>query len=315
MPTPNLASIATDYRLLRDSAGIVDLTSWTSIRVSGPDALAFVQGLATQDLEGRGAAPAAAPTLFLTERGRPVALAWASFDSKEGSVLVVADDAARATLRPHFERFHVMEEVEIEGPRDTWIFGFAGPMRSAVLSRFVHAAGMGTPEDPDRDLEVFESDPISFALLPRAAAVPPGFDLIAPEAFEAWRIAVGLPRTGLDLDPDRIATELSLDEAVSHTKGCFVGQEVVARTSNRGQVKRSRVGFRFAAGGARPDPRAEVRSGGATAGYVTSVALEPGTGEGLGMGYLTLEAQLGGSPTVVLKDGNETPIHPRSWPL
>jgi folate-binding protein YgfZ len=315
MPTPRLDSIATDYRVLRDSAGVTDLSSWTSFRITGPDARAFVQGLATQDLDAPAvAAPAAAPTLFLSERGRPVAFAWVSIEPRSGSVGVVADDAARVTLRPHFERFRVMEEVEIVGPRDTWIFGFAGPERSALLSRFIREAGMGTAEDPDRDLEVFEGDPLSFAVLPKASAVPPGFDLTAPEAFEAWRVAAGLPCKG-DLDPDRIATELNLDLAISHTKGCFVGQEVVSRTSNRGQVKRSRLGFRFPAGALPADPRAELRFRGATAGYVTSSVVEPGTGAGLGMGYLTHEARLGGSVAVVLPDGSEAPIEIHSWPL
>src|SRR5512145_2999625 len=134
MRTPDTASIASDYRALRTGAGIVDLSTWTSLRVKGPDAVAFLQGLATQDLAPAASAPGAsplpaAPTLFLNERGRPVALAWVAFDPRDGVARLVADEGARSTLRAHLDRFHVMEDVEIEGPREARIFGFAGPAR------------------------------------------------------------------------------------------------------------------------------------------------------------------------------------------
>ena len=308
MRTPNAASIASDYEVLRTGAGIVDLSAWTSLRVAGPETRSFLQGLATQDLSVGAPGPGVAPTLFLSERGRPVALSWVAFETGDGAALLISDEGARETLRAHFDRFHVMEDVSIHGPREAWIFGFVGHARRDLLRRFATASGAD-------GLETLESAPLSFVVLPSSSAVPPGFDLVAPEAFEAWRISAGLPRTGVDLDPDRIATELSLEESISQTKGCFVGQEVVARTSNRGQVKRSRVGFRFPAAGATLASRTEIRAGGAPAGYVTSSALEPGTSDGLGMGYLTLEAQVEGSSPVAVRAGVEIPIRLAPWPL
>ena len=119
-----------------------------------------------------------------------------------------------------------------------------------------------------------------------AASLPSCVDAAA---FEAWRIRAGLPFVGIDLDLDRIATELSLPEAISMSKGCYVGQEVVARTSQRGRLRRQRFGFRFPWGGQSIPKGTELRSGGLSAGHVTSTAWEPGTGEGLGMGYLATE--------------------------
>ena len=308
MRTEDPTTGASDYALLRSGAAIADLTAWTSLRVTGPDTRPFLQGLATQDLAAAHTPGFTQQTLFLSERGRPVALAWVSLDPRDESALLIADEGAREALPAHFERFRVMEDVTFAGPRDVWIFGFSGPGKRDLMRRFATASGAD-------GLEVLDSDPLSFVLLPSLAAVPPGFDLVAPEAFEAWRLAIGLPRTGLDLDPDRIATELSLTDSISQTKGCFVGQEVVARTSNRGQVKRSRVGFRFEAKGGPLSPKAEIRTAGTTAGYVTSSALEPGTGRGLGMGYLTLEAQVDGSPLTVDRSGDAVPIQLAAWPI
>jgi len=136
-----------------------------------------------------------------------------------------------------------------------------------------------------------------------------------PASFEAWRLAIGIPRTGIDIDLDRIATELSFPGAISLTKGCYVGQEIVARTSNRGQVRRHRVGFRFDWDGRPIAARTELRAGGVAAGYVTSTAPEPGTDQGIGMGYLTAEA-LGSSAEVDAIEGSTTRrVRPSPWPL
>src|SRR5207237_6123111 len=100
----------------------------------------------------------------------------------------------------------------------------------------------------------------------------------------------GLPYQGIDVDTDRIATELSLPEAISMTKGCYVGQEVVARTSHRGRPRRQRIVFRFASGGDILPRGTVLRSGAEECGYVTSAAWIPGTGEGGAKGYLTPKA-------------------------
>ncbi len=321
------AKAAADYRALREGAAAIDLTGWTVLGLRGPDARSFLQGVTTQDLE-RLAPGQAAPALVLSEKGRPLALAWIGFPegsaapgaaaSPQGGVTfawVLSDEGARAGLRAHFERLLVMEEVEFEGPAGApRLLGAAGPGRDALLAgvtSVVHGA------------VALRADPLSFVLLPAdtpAISLPEFAD---PAAVEAWRLAAGLPRAGVDFDAERIATELALDAAISMTKGCYVGQEVVARTATRGHVRRRRVGFRFPwAAGESLEPGTELRAGGVAAGFVTSAAREPGTAEGLGMGYLSseiLDALAGGTsarPEVLAVTGART-THLRvlRWPL
>ncbi|HEX7078923.1 MAG TPA: glycine cleavage T C-terminal barrel domain-containing protein [Candidatus Eisenbacteria bacterium] len=298
--------IVEDYRSLREDGGAIDLAGWGVLRLQGPDARDFLQGTATQDL-GRVEAPLAATTFFLTEKGRPVALAWVRPDSGEAAAHVIVDEGGRAALRAHFERFRIMEDVEFEGPEGTWrVIGVAGPRRAARLASLL--------ADIPGSIEA-RAEPLSFLLAPLETAAErlPRFAL--PEAAEAWRLAVGLPRGGTDFGTDRLATELSLPEALSPGKGCYVGQEVVARTSNRGQVRRHRVGFRFPWPGEALPPGAELRAGGSIVGYVTSSAFEPGTGDGLGMGYLSTEA-LAGPAEVHAVHGSETiRLSVAGWPL
>ena len=302
-----------DYRALRKGAATIDLSAWCVLRMTGADTREFLQGTATQDL----AAPAppidattswAYQTLFLNEKGRPVALAWVTIAASGSEAWVLADEGARAALRPHFERFRIMEDVEFEGPDGTpLLIGVAGPDRAAMLSQL---------DKRVPDSVAIHAEPLSF-LLARSGTIStdPSLPPFAhPDAVEAWRLAVGLPRTGVDFDTDRIATELNLPDAISSTKGCYVGQEVVARTSNRGQVRRRRVGLRFPWPGNQPAPKSELRFGDSAAGFLTSAAPEPGSTFGLGMGYLTTETA-GSTSAVLTKGAAPTPLSVQDWPL
>src|SRR5262245_19487811 len=224
MTVQEAARVAEHYRALREDAMRIDAPWLSAVRVTGPDRRSFLQGLATQDLErtepGRGVV-----TFFTTERGRPIALAWVMVEGDDAA-WVVADETEPGALLKHFERFRVMEDVEF-APSPRPVVAFAGPNRDAQLTQApgsvaIHAA------------------PLSFLL-----NVEPGTPAADPAAVESWRIGIGLPRAGIDFGPDRLVTELGEPGAISDTKGCYVGQEVVARTSHRGQVRRSRAGFRF----------------------------------------------------------------------
>jgi len=303
---------------MRDEGRAANLSGWTVLLLHGPDTRAFLQGLATQDLEAtrRGEA---APTFFLNEKGRPVALAWVEIGAEGTRAWVIADEGARSTLRTHLERFRIMEEVEVSGPDEMpLVIGFAGPKKDSLLQEA--ASSLSGPESaPSTSPQAIQAEPLSFLL------VRPGTEasklrasvasrLADPASFEAWRLATGLPRTGADFDLDRIATELSFPEAISLTKGCYVGQEVVARTSNRGQVRRHRFGVRFDWSGTPIPPRTEIRAGGVVAGYVTSTAPEPSTDQGLGMGYLSSDA-LQGVEVLAIEGLRTTHLRVGDWPL
>jgi folate-binding protein YgfZ len=310
---------AADYRALRDGAAAIDLSAWTALGLQGPDTRSFLHGVTTQDLEHL-ANGEAAPALVLTEKGRALALVWIGFvegtaapgaaTSPAGAVsfaYVLAEEAARETLRSHFERFRVMENVEFTGPAGMpRLLGVAGPGRADLVSGIVSVI---------HGAVALRGDPLSFALVPADTPVI-SFPAFAGEsAVEAWRLAVGIPRAGIDFDAERIATELALPQAISMTKGCYVGQEVVARTATRGHVRRHRVGFRFRWEGEPIARGTELRAGGRVAGHVTSTAAEPGTGEGLGMGFLSDEALATPVDVLAVVGARSTHVHILPWPL
>lgn len=298
-----LATAVTEYRALLQDAAPLDLAEWRVLRLVGPDARDFLQGMATQDMAAAGPARAV-ETLFLTEKGRPLALAWVAIESSGAEAWVVADAVSSEALRPHFERFRIMEDVEFEDAEVTRVIGVAGPARAARLA--VLAAGVAGSR-------ALEGEPLSFLLVPRRGAEP--VECISEEASEAWRLAVGLPRAGVDFTQERLATELDLPGAISFTKGCYVGQEVVARTSNRGQVRRHRVGFRFGWPGASPESGTPLMAGNAAVGFLTSAAREPGSEDALAMGYLATEIDPPGTVVLAIPDGATVPIRVAPWPL
>jgi folate-binding protein YgfZ len=291
------------YQALRHDAAALDLSYWGVLHLTGSDVREFLQGTATQEL-GPATSDRAVTTLFLTEKGRPVALAWVVIEPSGREAWIIVDEGARSALRPHFERFRIMEDVEFEGPEGMpRVIGVAGPERA---NRLTKVASQITGS------RAIHAEPLSF-LLTRAQQTP---EFAPADAAEAWRLATGLPRTGVDFDADRIATELDLPDAISSSKGCYVGQEVVARTSNRGQVRRRRVGFRFRWPGATaPPPKSEIRTAAAAVGFLTSAAPEPGTDEWLGMGYLSTEAAASGGQLVLTQSATSTPIALQPWPL
>lgn len=292
-------------------AFLLDFQDWAVLRFTGPDAREFLQGVGTQDVATLRP-DAAKPTLFLSERGRPLALAWAVLDREgEGATLFV-EPGGREALLPHLDRLRVMEDVAFAGPKGMpRLYGVAGRDRSRVAREWAAVLPGG---------ETIEADPATFLLLPAGAEKPGSVaglpaSAVPPDVGEVWRIAAGIPRAGVDFDQDRIATELSLPQAISLDKGCFVGQEVVARTTHRGAVRRHRIGFRYP-GQAGILPRGtELRAGGVSSGFITSTVLEPGTGRGLGMGYLTTEALQNPVEVLAIQGIVTTHLEVASWPL
>jgi folate-binding protein YgfZ len=216
----------------------------------------------------------------------------------------VADEVERGGLLGHLERFRIMEEVAFE-PVYVPLLAFGGPERDRLLLEAAASAAGARP---------LASSPFSFLAgsNPDVVQTPSA----SPAAVEAWRLAIGVPRAGIDFGADRLVTELEEPGAISATKGCYVGQEVVARTSTRGQVRRSRVGLRFDWAGEGPAPGAELRTAaGQPAGFVTSAAREPGTARGLAMGYLSTDPAAREGSLLLVQGPATISVDARPWPL
>jgi folate-binding protein YgfZ len=249
------------------------------LHAAGPDAVDFLHRMLTQDVKGLPAGGAAHFAL-LEVKGHLVA--EGQLVLRPDGVLLDVDPAAAAELRAQLEAKVIMDDVTFTDLSASWrVLPLLGPGAAAAaeaqatwLSRWVNRR-RGVPS-LDLLVPAARAEPLRAALLAAGAAPLDDDDL------EALRISGGVGRWGAELDGSRLPMEAGLiADAVSFTKGCYLGQEVVARATARGQVQRGLVLLRLPEGAAAGSP---LLAGGVEVGVVTSAAVTP-AGR-LGLGYL-----------------------------
>jgi aminomethyltransferase len=224
-------------------------------------------------------------------------------------------------VRETLDRHVVADDVTIE-EATVGVLGLHGPRAPEVLAR---AAGREAPDAPRRgtDLEIAGAPVVAAGsrdlaergydlLAPRdagdavlAALVDAGATPFGPEAWESLRIEAGTPRWGPDVDEATIPNDAVEAAAISWTKGCYPGQEIVVRIRSRGFPARLLLGMEI--DGDRPPPEgAEIRHSGVKAGRITSAVLGPSAGRVVALGYVTRRFyDLVEGFSVILPDGSE----------
>jgi folate-binding protein YgfZ len=283
---------AGEHAALSAGAGLVDLATRSLLEATGPGPirLKFLQGMLTNDVAGRAPGQGCRAAM-LSPRGAVHALVRALV---ERDVVVLETDTDRLEpLRAELERYRVAAPVRF-APRPSVVLAVVGPESAAVLAR------AGVPGLPAADEEhVPATVGGAAARLVRAGDLPGGgFVLhLAPEAARAaWdalaaagarpagldaldvrRVEALRPWWGDDVDEENLLHETGLvGECASFTKGCYVGQETMARLDARGgNVNKALRGLRLSAPAARG---AAVRAGGKDVGRVTTAGVSPALG-------------------------------------
>ena len=251
------------------------------IWVEGPDAASFLQGLLSNDVAGL-AAGEACHALVLDAKGHVLADLRAHRDGPDAFTLVV-DPPQADEVASLLERYHFSEDLDLLGPEPADLLTVAG------------AAPAGEPVDLSLPGRVPETVDLVVADA-RAALGALGLAEAPPEALETLRVEAGVPRVGLDTGPATLVQEAGLEiTAVSFEKGCYLGQETVARARYRGRVNRALRGLRLPAF---PAAGAGVTRGGKAIGQVTSAVLSPDHGP-IGLAILRREAEPGDAVEVV----------------
>src|SRR3954451_8942770 len=270
------------FEVIDRACGILDCSARGKLALTGADAKTFLAGQITNDTEsltpGHGIYAA-----LLTHKGKMLA---------DLRVLDLGDelwlDTERVSLQPLFDtirRAKIGYDVELhKRTLQQALFSLLGPQAREVAG--ADAAGLGTNEHDNAHspLGVLVTTDLGVDVicaaedagrvrdeLERAGAVP-----VPESAAEVRRVETGRPRYGVDLDETVIPQEAGLNErAVSFTKGCYVGQETVARLHYRGKPTRPLRGLRLPEP---PLPGEELRLGDRTVGHLGSTAVSPGLG-------------------------------------
>lgn len=274
-----------DLVALRDGAALVERPA-DLLELTGPDRIRLVNGLVTADVKAV-ATGAAMSGFFTTGQGRILAdfllLAGAE------SCWLVLPPGTGETIRTHLEKYKVAARVEITQHADRRLFELRGA-RAGEVGALPDASGKGGEAFVARSetgavfhlLEASSSERTLSEWLREGAA--PGLRRVSAEAVEIDRIERGELRFGIDFSGENFPQETGRDSAVSYSKGCYLGQEVVARIHYRGGVQRLPRGLRFDADRA-PEAGTELLFEGRSVGRATSTAQSPHFGA-LGLALL-----------------------------
>lgn len=299
------------------------------LRLTGARAADMLQGLITADIRDPGAAGAAWPTLILTPKGR--VLADAVVVQVGDMLLLDVPEAAWPGLEPHFDRYlpprfaqldpAELDVVRLRGPEaasraaelDPGLAELAPPLRTEKDGVRWSVAALDSESADARWIAVRRDGPggPGFDLyLASSQSIDTPFTEASSEAWEIWRVEQGIPLYGRDVSEENLPQETGLvADTTSFSKGCYTGQEVLARIHYRGKVNRHLRGVRAKG---RDDREASLASGDElrdderAVGSVTSAVRSPRLGP-IGLGYVRREVEPGdelecgsdGTPVVV----------------
>jgi folate-binding protein YgfZ len=246
---------------LEEERAFVDLSSWRKVGVSGSDAVAWLGDLLTADIAGL-APGAATRSLLLTPTGRIRADVHVARREDDLVLLQAADQPEHVGLA--LSSYVLSSVVSLED-RTGDLALFAVPGRAA--SR-VGVAGTTAPSCVGAGIDVLVAtgDPAWRFV---RSCIGAGLEEAGADAIDRWRIRRGIARMGADFDERSLPAEAGLDGVIDYGKGCFLGQEAVARVRNLGHPARVVRHLRSAGAATRGDA---VFAEGAAVGEITSAA-------------------------------------------
>lgn len=332
-----------EYRTVRElGAGVIDLSSRGRIRVFGSEASMFLNGLITNDmktLENNRWMPAVFPTVQgrLIASVRVIRLDDDASGKKPSPVFLLDTEApTHSTVGKSIERFTMAGDFHIvDVTQDSTILSVQGKAAATIVESVLGPAFAQVPHNGVMESDWEES---RLTVVRATHTGEDGFDLIVPnshaaqlwgsllsggatpvgyEALEILRIEAGIPRFGHDMDDTNVVTETNLDDAISFTKGCYVGQEIIIRIKHRGHVAKKLSGLLLETNGGL-EPGAVIQSAeGPDIGRITSQTISPAIGKPIALGYVRYEHSTPGTQVKVggesLATIHELPFVRGSW--
>ena len=313
-----------EYWTVRNSAGIIDLSHLGRLTLAGKDRVSFLNGLLTNDMtqlkEENGVHSA-----LLNTKARVLADLY--LYNQENGVLVDTGESPAEKVKGLLDQFIITEDVQIrDSTQELLQVTVQGPKSSQAFKEVLGLDLQGLTQLAYKTLGpsiIIARDRTGLGgydiIVPRdeaeAEAVWQGFLLkggdvgVAPvglEALDILRLEKGLPNYGVDVDENVIVLEAGFNDAISFTKGCYMGQEVVARATHIGRVNKKLVQLEIDAK-TPPGPKSKLMSDGKETGFLTSSAFSPGRGKVVGLGYVQRDIAVEGAKLTVESAGTSVP--------
>jgi folate-binding protein YgfZ len=291
------ANVAEQYQAIRIGCGVVPLTDWSSVTLTGRDRQSFLHSFCTNDV--KRLKPGDACEAFFTDvKGKIIG--YGIISCREDELVIICVPGQSPTLITHLDRYLIREDVHLRDTTDerNYVVSAGGSIvneASELLETQPEIASAVIPcrlagSEFEKLIELSPGNlPELMASLESLGASP------ASLAFDAVRIEAGVPLFKVDFDESNLPQEVGRDElAISFTKGCYLGQETVARIDALGHVNQRIVGVRFMEG-REIDLGTELTREGRTVGRVSSGTFSPKLNAPLALAMVRREANAVGA--------------------
>jgi folate-binding protein YgfZ len=314
---PDYGDAAAEYHAVRERAGIVDRTSLGVLEVTGKDRASFLHALVSNDIKALTPGQTCGATLLDIHGKVQLTLGvWAIADR----VWLLTPPGTAAFAMEAFDKYLFSEKAYFaDVSADVALSMLAGPEASAVAERVAadldgvdvrRAPGIGDTGGPETWLAV----PAGDGTRAWQAALDAGARPVGATALESLRIEAGTPQFGRDVDDTVLLPEIPTARLLSHSKGCYPGQEVVVRIRDRGHVNRMLRGL-VLEGDAVPERGADVVAEGAVIGRVTSATRSIGLARSVALGFVRRQHAEAGTAVGVRTGDTVTPAHVSDLPF
>jgi aminomethyltransferase len=297
--------VTDEFRALTSTGAAYDLASRAKMRLTGADRIRWLNGMVTNNVRdlavGHGVY-----AFLLSPQGH--ILGDLSAYNLGDEILVDTDRSQLDKIFATFDHYIIMDDVEVANLSDQLhSVGLAGPDAKRTLAAAGFAVAdlkplqmadiewrgqkiraVGGEHESYPSFEIWGSPDTSREAL--AALTQAGANSVGSEAFDLYRIALGVPRYGQDIRERDLPQETEQHRALNFSKGCYVGQEIVERIRSRGNVHRKFTGFRI--DGPPPASGAKIQLQDKDVGEVTTSAIIPASTrpQTVALGYIRREA-------------------------
>jgi folate-binding protein YgfZ len=297
------------YKAARNAAAVVEKDWYGVIKLTGSERVTWLQGMVTNDIEklapGQGCYAA-----HLNPQGRMIAQMIVLRDDE--CLRLVLERTAVSRLVSAFDKLLIMEDVQIVDESDaTEIIGVLGPVATVAIESWfgepleltdVYAhrqIGSANVSKTELGYDVFVSRGLADKVLRGLAQS--GATAIDQGTWDVLRTEAGLPIYGVDIDETTVMPELG-ERGISYEKGCYVGQEVVAKVKYIGHVNRRFVGL-VIEGEVPAELKSAIRKDNKDVGYVTTSLFSPGMNKPIALGFVSRSAYAPGTAVEIVSHG------------
>jgi len=292
------------YDAARKSAAVFPQPWMGVLKLTGSERQSWLQGMVTNDV-GKLQPGDSCYAAHLNAQGKVVAQMTVHADTD--ALWLIVEQISVEKLASTFDRLIIMEDAQIQNVSAEYaVLGLIGPQADRVLQG---VGGVAARTQLGNDLVVSKADESRVS----DALVAAGAIAVDPETWNVVRAESGIPVYGVDVDETTTMPELG-QRGINYDKGCYIGQEVVARIRYIGHVNRRFVGF-VCEGSDVPEIRSTVQVQGKDAGYVTTAVHSPGLGKPIALGFVNRVAGEPGTAVTLAGKNASVPARVASLPL